>query len=88
MARLGLIKFLRATRANLLAQATANGLQEGEPYLVTDESRLAVGTGVGTFVDFAKKSEVDGKVNGTITITVGPTAPSSPAVGDLWVDTN
>lgn len=28
------------------------------------------------------------KVNGTTTITVSSTAPSTPAVGDLWVDTN
>lgn len=27
-------------------------------------------------------------VQGNMKITVGTTAPSSPAVGDLWVDTN
>lgn len=27
------------------------------------------------------------KVNGTTRITVASTAPSSPATGDLWVDT-
>lgn len=28
------------------------------------------------------------KVTGTVKLTVGTTAPSSPATGDLWVDTN
>ena len=31
---------------------------------------------------------LDNKVNGTTTITVGTTPPSSPSIGDLWVDTN
>ena len=26
--------------------------------------------------------------DGLTTITVGPTAPESPAVGDLWIDTS
>lgn len=34
------------------------------------------------------QTALDGKVNGTTRITVATTAPSSPAVGDLWVDTN
>ena len=32
----------RGTRAQLNAAATANGLHAGEPYLITDEARLAV----------------------------------------------
>lgn len=28
------------------------------------------------------------RVRGTVRITVGTTAPSSPAVGDIWIDTN
>lgn len=36
--------------------------------------------------DAATKGYVDGKL--PVTITVGTTAPSSPAVNDLWVDTN
>lgn len=35
--------------------------------------------------DATNKTYVDGR---TPKITVGATAPSSPAVGDLWVDTN
>lgn len=37
-----------------------------------------------TYVD----TQVATKVTGTTKITVGTTAPTSPAVGDLWVDTN
>lgn len=33
-------------------------------------------------------TQVATKVTGTTKITVGTTAPSSPATGDLWVDTN
>ena len=40
---------------------TASGLQVGEPYLITDEGRVAVGTAVNNYVDYAKKSEVDAK---------------------------
>lgn len=39
-------------------------------------------------VSTAQQTALDGKVNGTTRITVGTTAPSSPAAGDLWVDTN
>lgn len=31
---------------------------------------------------------IAGKANGTMTITVGATQPSSPNVGDIWIDTN
>lgn len=39
----------RGTRANLDTAAGASGLTLGEPYLVTDENRVAVGTGVSTY---------------------------------------
>lgn len=51
MARNARIQVLRTTRANLDAQASASGLYEGEPYLITDEGRLAVGTGVDDYVE-------------------------------------
>lgn len=61
MARDKVIKVLRTTRTNLDAQKNANGLLQGEPYLITDESRLAVGTAPNNYQDFAKKSECDAK---------------------------
>jgi hypothetical protein len=48
MARNIPIQILRTTRANLDTQIAADGLLAGEPYLVTDESRLAVGLGIDT----------------------------------------
>lgn len=62
MARNKTIKILRTTRANLNAQKNANGLIEGEPYLITDENRLAIGTAINNYEDFAKLSEVAGGV--------------------------
>ncbi|MBP6807023.1 MAG: hypothetical protein KAX51_08600 [Chromatiaceae bacterium] len=41
----------RGTRAQLNAAATANGLHAGEPYLITDEGRLAVGLAVGSYAE-------------------------------------
>lgn len=65
MARKAAIKFLATTRANLNAQAAANNLLLQEPYYITDENRLAVGTSVSTYQDFAKLSEV-GSGGGTL----------------------
>lgn len=58
MARDKLIKFLQTTKANLETQKAASGLIDGEPYLITDEGRIAVGTGVNTYSEMAKKSEI------------------------------
>lgn len=52
-----LLKIKRGTRAQLNSAVSANALNLGEPYLITDEGRIAVGTGSNTFVDFAKASE-------------------------------
>jgi len=51
----------RGTRATINSAALANGLKVGEPYLMVDEDRLAVGTSASTYVEAAKKSEVDAK---------------------------
>lgn len=48
-------------------------------------ARQALGVAPATAPDTATKGYVDGRVP---QITVGTTAPTSPAVGDLWVDTN
>jgi hypothetical protein len=53
-----LLKLKRGTRAQIDAGVTSNLLNLGEPYLITDESRIAVGTGSNTYVTFAKTSEV------------------------------
>ena len=53
-----LLKIKRGTRAQLDSAACSNGLNLGEPYLITDENRIAIGTGSNTYVAFAKSAEV------------------------------
>ena len=56
------LQFKRLTRAELTAAEGAATVVDGEPYLVVDEQRIAIGTGDTTSVSFAKKSEVDAKL--------------------------
>ena len=50
------IKIKRGTRAQLDAAKTAGALAAGEPYLVVDEARLAVGTASNAYAAAAKES--------------------------------
>ena len=56
MARDKTIKILRTTKANLDTQKNASGLLAGEPYFVTDEDRIAIGTAVNNYSEMAKKN--------------------------------
>ena len=51
------LKIKRGSYAQLVAAATADQLKEGEPYLITDQGRIAVGTSTSTFEVFAKIEE-------------------------------
>lgn len=62
------VKVKRGTRAQLNAAATANQLNQGEPYLITDEDRIAIGLSASSYKDFAKLSEAGGGGGG---ITMG-----------------
>lgn len=62
------IKVKRGTRAQLDAAATANQLNQGEPYLITDEDRIAIGLSASSYKDFAKLSEAGGGGGGGITM--------------------
>ena len=53
-----LLKIKRGTRAQLNAAVTGNTLNLGEPYLITDENRIAIGTGSNSYADFAKLAEI------------------------------
>lgn len=48
----------RGTRSQLDAAAAASGLNIGEPYLITDEGRIAIGLSLSTYQDYALKEEV------------------------------
>lgn len=65
MARNNSIKILRTTRAALDAQAVAVNLREGEPYLITDENRFAIGTSTSAYQAFLKQGEGGGSVSST-----------------------
>lgn len=43
------VRVKRGTRAQIEAAKASNQLRQGEPYLITDEGRLAVGTGAGAY---------------------------------------
>ncbi len=53
-----LLKIKRGTRAQLNAAVSGNSLNLGEPYLITDEGRLAVGTGSNTYATYSDGTPV------------------------------
>lgn len=61
------LKIKRGTRAQLNAAVSGNLLNQGEPYIITDEGRIAVGTGSNTYEAFAKQSEVSGSLDPDLT---------------------
>jgi len=64
------IRFKRGTKSQINTAATANQLAEGQPYLITDENRIAVGLSASTYEEFAKKSEVGLTATTTSTVTL------------------
>ena len=48
-----LIRIKRGTRAQLDAAAGTSALHEAEPYLITDEGRMAVGLGASSYAVLA-----------------------------------
>lgn len=72
------IRVKRGTRAALDAAGLAEGLAAGEPYLITDEGRMAVGTSATAYAPVLVSDQAR-------RITVSTTAPASPALNDLWL---
>jgi hypothetical protein len=52
------IQIKRGTRAQIEAAKAAGQLRDGEPYLITDEDRLAVGVTPNGYSSFAKLEEL------------------------------
>jgi len=80
MARGDKIQILRATRSALTTQGSSNNLLAGEPYLITDEDRLAVGLGSGSFACCRMEDDVvdlTADVSGTLPIANGGTGGAS-----------
>lgn len=74
------LQIKRGTRAQLNAAATAGTLKAGEPYLITDEARLAVGTATNAYQDYAKLSELVGE---TKVVLASPVAINSTAFANV-----
>lgn len=53
------LKIKRGSYAQLVAAASAAQLKEGEPYLIIDQGRIAIGTSTSTFEVFAKVEEAN-----------------------------
>lgn len=53
------IQIKRGTRAQIEAAKAAGLLKDGEPYLIIDEDRLAVGTSSSGYSSFAKIEELE-----------------------------
>jgi hypothetical protein len=66
------IKAKRGTRAQINSAASANGLVQGEIYLITDEDRFAIGLSASTYETYAKESEAGG-----ISYVSPPATPTS-----------
>lgn len=73
------VKHARGTRSALDALRASSSLEVGMIYIITDEAgRIALATAANAYTTY---------VQGDTRVTVGNTAPSSPSVGDIWVDT-
>jgi hypothetical protein len=72
------IQIKRGTRAQIEAAKAAGQLKDGEPYLIIDEDRIAVGTSSSGYSSFAKTDELeDEKVAVSSTGTPGYIYPDS-----------
>ena len=72
------IQFKRATRAQINAAATAGNLNAGEPYVITDEGRMAIGESASAYTAFLKDGE-GGAASGTVA-TPSNATPANNAV--------
>ena len=54
------ITIKQGTRAEVTAAASSGALRAGEPYLITDEGRIAIGLSQTAFESFALLSELAG----------------------------
>ena len=58
------LKIKRGSYAQLVVAAAADQLKEGEPYLISDQGRIAIGTSTSTFEVFAKLADMPTVISG------------------------
>lgn len=86
------IQIKRGTRAQIEAAKAAGQLKDGEPYLITDENRIAVGVSSSGYSSFAKDgansditslSGITGSISTVDSILFDTTSGELPAVGKV-----
>jgi hypothetical protein len=86
MARAQPIKILRTLRSALITEAGSSNLLVGEPYLITDENKLAIGTSVNSYMEVLSSvspsftAGISGKGDGTNPIADFKNASSSSVI--------
>lgn len=73
------IKIKRGTRSELNAAANNNDLIQAEPYLITDEDRIAIGLSPNSYQAFEKEGLYKG-------VLLSP--PLNPVNGTLYINSN
>jgi hypothetical protein len=89
MARTNSISVLKTTRAALDINAQAGNLLTGEPYFITDENRLAVGSSTTAYQRMSKQGEAEAALSSRLLPSGGLSGQllSRNANGDpVWID--
>lgn len=73
------IQHKRGLASAFVALAAAEGLKVGQIYILTDTKQIAIAVTTSTYDLYTRGGEQG--------VTVSDTEPSSPYVGQLWVDT-
>ena len=77
------IQIKRGTRAQLDAAATAAVLKAGEPYLITDENRLAIGLSATSYAETVGPTDTQSLSNKTLGIYYETSATLTSSSGAL-----
>lgn len=76
------VRIKRGTRAQLNAAASASQLRQGEPYLITDEGRIAIGLTDSTYQAYSKEGEGGGGAVKQFNVLLGGAGQS--LAGNAW----
>lgn len=78
------LRIKRGTKSQIDAAASSGLLNAGEPYLVTDQNRLAIGTSTSAYSQAVMTGDIGTTVqayDSDLTAWAGKTAPTGDAVG-------
>lgn len=80
-----IIQIKRGTRAQLDAAATAAALKVGEPYLITDENRLAFGLSTASYAETVGPTDTQTLSNKTLGVYYETSATLTTSAGALTI---